>query len=110
MVVVIKSSRIEGLEQLNVMPTWCTTAMWRKQYPKNSGIRADFDIRGLKAKYEPDHNLRYCPKLAAPRKAGRPKNKKRLKSPLEGGKGKKKPSNDVTTTEHEEVDNMGERV
>jgi hypothetical protein len=31
-----------------------------------------------------DAAMRYCPPYAAPRKAGRPKNNKRMKSPLEG--------------------------
>ncbi len=64
------------------MPMWC------KQFPKNSTIHDDFDIRSLKEKYEPDHQLRYCPDMAAPSKAGRPKNQKRMKSPLEGNRRK----------------------
>ena len=36
--------------------------------------------------------MRYCPPYVAPSKAGRPKNEKRLKSFLEGGKKKKKKS------------------
>ncbi len=33
--------------------------------------------------------MRYCPPYAAPRKAGHPKNNKRIKSPLEGKKKRK---------------------
>ena len=33
-----------------------------------------------------DAAMRYCPPYAAPRKAGCPKNNKRMKSPLEGKK------------------------
>ena len=55
----------------------------------NTSIRADIDIRGLQAKYEPGHQLRYCPDMAAPRKAGRPKNQRRIKSPLEENSRKK---------------------
>ena len=55
----------------------------------NTSICADVDIRGLQAKYEPDHQLHYCPDMAAPCKAGRPKNQRCIKSPLEGNSRKK---------------------
>ncbi len=49
--------------------------------------------------------MRYCPPYAAPRKAGRPKNNKRMKSPLEG---KKKRKSTGSTREAMVDDNKGE--
>ena len=64
MVAVVKSSVIDGLRQLNVMPYWCTTAASHLQFPQNSSIRAEIDIRSLKAKHEPSHKFmllsKYC--------------------------------------------------
>jgi len=89
MVAVVKSSVIDGLEQLNVMPYWCTTAAWRLQFPQNSSICVEINICSLEAKHEPSHELRYCPSIAGPKKPGRPKNMKCIKSALELGTGKK---------------------
>jgi hypothetical protein len=49
--------------------------------------------------------MRYCLPYATPRKAGRPKNIKRMKSPLEG---KKKRKNTGSTREFMVDDNEGE--
>jgi len=37
-----------------------------------------------------DRAMKYCPPFAGARKAGRPKNEKRIKSPLEGKKKRKR--------------------
>jgi hypothetical protein len=50
--------------------------------------------------------MRYCPLYAAPRKAGRPKNNKCMKSPLEG---KKKRKNTGSKSEAMVDDNEGEK-
>ena len=47
------------------------------------------DINWLKSRGQPDSNIRHCPSMAAPNKAGRPKKGKRINGPLEGGKCKK---------------------
>ncbi len=52
-----------------------------------------------------DAAMRYCLPYAAPRKTGHPKNKKRMKSPLEG---KKKRKNTRSTCEAMVHDNEGE--
>jgi hypothetical protein len=52
-----------------------------------------------------DAAMRYCPPYAAPRKAGRPKNNKRMKSPLEGQKQRKSTGE---TSEAIMDDNKGE--
>jgi hypothetical protein len=49
--------------------------------------------------------MRYCPPYSAPRKAGRPKNNKRMKSPLEG---KKKRKSTGSTRKAMVDDNEGE--
>ncbi len=36
MVAVVKSCCIEGLTQVNGMPSWWMTAHWRKQYPEGT--------------------------------------------------------------------------
>ena len=90
MIAVTKSSTIMGLTSINIMPSWCYTSVWQEQYPEGSGINAVFDIQYLKDNYQPNRKLRYCPKVAAAAKAGRKKNLKRHKSPLESNKKKKK--------------------
>ena len=109
MIAVTKSSTITGLTSLNVMPSWCYTSVWREQYPEGSGINAGFDLQYLKDNHQPDRKLRYCPKIAAAAKAGRPKNLKRIKGPLENKKKKKKKVKRVELTELEESE-LGEEM
>ena len=85
MIAVVKSSRIKGLNETNVMPHWWTTEMWRLQYPQDSTVPCDFNMNTLKDNHVPDTKWKYCPPYVAPTKAGRPKSK-RLKSFLEGSK------------------------
>ena len=95
MVAVVKLSRIEGLTATNSMPTWWSTECWRKQYPANTNVICNFDMDVLRT-FPEDSAMRYCPPYAAASKAGRPKNDKRIKSPLEG---KKKIKSIVSTQE-----------
>jgi hypothetical protein len=88
MVAVVKSSRIDGLTATNSMPVWWTTECWRNQYPADTNETCHFDMETLRSTPE-DTAIRYCLPYAAPRKAGRPKNNKRMKSPLEGKKKRK---------------------
>jgi hypothetical protein len=89
MVAVVKSSRIEGLTPTNVMPYWWSTECWRKQFPFECNITCDSGIETIQATTA-DTTLKYIPPYAAARKAGRPKMDKRIKSPLEGGKKRKR--------------------
>lgn len=94
MVAVTKSSKVQGLTRVNIMPSWCYTALWKEQFGEGTVMDGGFDINFLKTTYQPNPKLRYCPKIAAPEKAGRKKNLKRHKGPLEkkggGTKGRKK--------------------
>jgi hypothetical protein len=87
MVGVLKSSRIEGLTATNSMPVWWTTECWHNQYPVHTNETCYFDMDTLRSTPE-DAAMRYCRPYAAPRKAGCPKNNKRMKSHLEGKKSK----------------------
>ncbi len=104
MVAVVKSSRIEGLTATNSMPVWWTTECWHNQYPADTNETCHFYMDTLRSTPE-DAAMRYCPPYAAPRKAGRPKNNKRMKSPLEG---KKKRKSTGSTREAMVDDNEGE--
>ncbi len=97
--VVVKSHRIDGLTETNVMPTWWHTSSWRKQYPKESNVRCT-DIQTLKntCALGTSTNKLYvlCPSYSAPKKSGRPMAAKRIKGSIEmsldkkeGKKGKK---------------------
>ena len=96
MVAVVKSSRIEGLTASNAMPYWWSTECWRNQFPVDTNVTCNFDMEAIRATPE-DRTMRYCPPYAAARKTGRPKIDKRLKSPLEG---KKKRKRAAETTGH----------
>jgi hypothetical protein len=66
------------------MPVWWTTEYWRNQYSVDTNETCHFDMDTLRSTLE-DAAMRYYLPYAAPRKAGRPKNNKCMKSPLEGG-------------------------
>ena len=85
MIAVVKSGRIEGLTPTNAMPFWWTTECWKRQYPEDVEVSCNFDLSTLRRTPE-DGLMRYCPPYTAPNKAGRPKNEKRMKSPVEGTK------------------------
>jgi hypothetical protein len=89
MVAVVKSSQIEGLTPTNAMSYWWTTECWRSQYPAGINVTCAFDMEALRETPE-DRAMRNCPPYAAPRKTGRPKIDKRIKSPLEVNKKRKK--------------------
>jgi len=102
MVAVVKSYKIDGLNETNVMPIWWHTSHWRKQYPVESVVFCDFDIDSLrKHKRQSDEMYKLCPPYAGPRKGGRPREEKRIKGGMElsmekkskamGKKGKDKP-------------------
>ncbi len=104
MVAVVKLSRIEGLTATNFMPVWWTMECWRNQYPVDTNETFHFDIDTLRSTPK-DAAMRYCPSYAAPRKAGYPKNNKRMKSPHER---KKKRKSTGSTRDAMVDDNKGE--
>jgi hypothetical protein len=103
MVAAVKSSIIEGLTATNSMPVWWTTECWCNQYSADTNETCHFDMDTLRLTPE-DAAMRYCWPYAAPRKAGRPKNNKRMKNPLEG----KKKRNSTGSTREAMVDDNEE--
>jgi hypothetical protein len=89
MVAVVQANIIPGLTQLKIMPVWCTTAVWRRQYPRDQTIRADLTMQQLVEISQPNHRLRVVPKTAAPNKSGAKKKGKRVPGPCEKRKKKK---------------------
>ena len=85
MIAVVKSGRIEGLTPTNAMPFWWTTECWKRQYPEEVEVSCNFDLNTLRRTPE-DKSIRYCPPYTAASKTGHPKNEKRMKSPVEGTK------------------------
>jgi hypothetical protein len=85
MVAVVKSYKIDGLNETNVMPIWWHTSHWRKQYPFMATSTSNFDIQSLRhvdsTKVESSYAL--CPPYAGPKKAGRPREEKRMKGAVE---------------------------
>jgi hypothetical protein len=73
MVVVAKSSSIEGLTRIQMIPYWWMTVHWREQYPLQLNCRGDISMETVKLRHQPDELLAYCPTWAAGKKKGRPK-------------------------------------
>ena len=94
MVVVAKSSSIEGLTRTQIMPYWWTTAHWREQYPLELNCHGDITMETVKGRHRPDELLAYCPTWSAAKKKGRPKANMREKGIAdhiaESGKKKRK--------------------
>jgi hypothetical protein len=79
-----------GLNRQNIMPFWWTRTQWQEQIPQE--VRAQFytNMEVIRANYEADDSMRYCPSWSTPNKAGRPSKGKRKLSALEKSQGKKK--------------------
>ena len=92
MVAICKSNRIEGLNENNIMPFWCHTSHWRKQYPEGTSVDSShITMLQLKENNEASKELKLCPGFSAPRKGGRPRShNKRHKSCMEIASEKKK--------------------
>ena len=73
------------------MPYWWSTEHWRRQFPLDTVVNTYLTMSMIKGKFEPHHDVRYCPDWTAPNKAGAPKKGKRLKSPAEQASKKRKP-------------------
>jgi hypothetical protein len=89
MVALVQSGQIPLLSELLIMPTWCTTQVWRSQFPVGSTLRGDLDINYLMTHHEPSEEIRLIPKIAAPKKPGAPTKATRKKGVLEGTKRKR---------------------
>jgi hypothetical protein len=87
MCVVVKSYRIEGLNETNIMPIWWHTSHWRRQYPADSVVRSTIGIESLPnaaASTKTNHmDFQLCPPYSAGRKGGRPRGEKRIKGAIE---------------------------
>ena len=83
MVVVAKSSKIDGLTRMDIMPYWWTTAQWRQQYALEVKCPTDITLNTVKSSTPADDMLRYCPGWVASRKKGRPKANVREKSVID---------------------------
>jgi hypothetical protein len=62
------------------MPLTCHISLWRKQYPSGISVTCVANIETLQRASNPSNKFRLCPAISAPRKAGRPKVMKRIKS------------------------------
>jgi hypothetical protein len=84
MVAVVKSYKIEGLNETNVMPIWWHTSHWRKQYPWEESMETNFDIQSLcQSTANIDQSYVLCPPYPCPQKGGCPREEKRIKGGVE---------------------------
>ena len=83
MVVVAKSSKIDGLTRIHVMPYWWTTAHWQDQYAQEVTYLSDISLNMVKTSTQADDRLRYCPAWITAKKKGRPKADVREKSVMD---------------------------
>ena len=67
----VKSYRIEGLNETNIMPIWWHTSHWRRQYPADSVVWSTVDIESLRnaaASTKSNHmEFKLCPPYSAQR-------------------------------------------
>ena len=72
------------------MPFWWTMTPWQEQFPQD--VRAQFytNMEVIRANYETDDSMHYCPSWSAPNKAGHLSKGKRKLSALEKLQGNKK--------------------
>ena len=78
MVVVVKSSAIDDLDRIGIIPGCMTTAFWKEQYAQIVQCPAA-SMSDIKMNYTPDDSLRCMPEVLAPNKTGRPKKNARCK-------------------------------
>jgi hypothetical protein len=83
MVAIVKVSKIEGLNQIQIMPYWLTSAHWQAQYAADVYCRTDVSMNAVKATSNPVDNLRYSPAWTAGNKKGRPKKNIHQKSVID---------------------------
>jgi hypothetical protein len=80
MVVILMSSKIEGLTRTHIMPYWWMTAHWQAQFVMDVYCPTDISLNTVKSITIADDRLRYCPSWAAAKKRGWPKEDVREKS------------------------------
>jgi hypothetical protein len=95
MAVVVKSSKIDDLGRIGIIPGCMTTAFWKEQYAQTVQCRTTAaSMSDIKMNYTPDDRLRCMPEVLAPNKSGRPKKNARSKGVMDhiasGGKRKRK--------------------
>jgi hypothetical protein len=90
MIVVVLSHRIAGLNESNVMPIWWHTSRRRRQLPSGSSMRCDFNLSDLRTKCPPQSKNSMCPPYTVPKKGGRPREEKGIKTLVKKAIEKKK--------------------
>ena len=78
------------------MPFWWTRKQWKEQFPQEVTSQCYTNMEVIRADYEADDFMRYCPSRSAPNKAGCPSKGKRKLSALEISQGKKKKPKPLT--------------
>ena len=73
MLVILMSSKIEGLTRTHIMPYWWTAAHWQAQFAIDVYCPTDISLNTVKSMTIADDCLQYCPLWAAAKKKGWPK-------------------------------------
>jgi hypothetical protein len=87
MATVVCGSRIAVLNRRNIMPFWWTRKQWQEQFPQEVTSQCYMNMEVIRADYEADDFMCYCPSWSAPNKAGRPLKGKCKLSALEISQG-----------------------
>jgi hypothetical protein len=92
---VVKSYRIGGLNETNVMPSWWQTSHWCKQYPSDSFVSCNVDIQSLRntarvTSHISQNKYLLCSRYSGHQKGGRTREEKRIKGSIELAIEKKK--------------------
>ncbi len=96
MAALVVSSRIGVLTRHNIMPFWWKRAQWQEQFPREVTAECYANMEVVRADYEADDTIRYCPAWNAPNKAGCPPKGKRKLSALEIAQGNKRKPKHLT--------------
>jgi hypothetical protein len=87
---IVVSSRIGVLTRHNIMPLWWKWVQWQEQFPQDVTAECDANMEVIRANYDADDTIRYCPAWSAPKKSGHPAKGKRKLSALEIAQGMKR--------------------
>jgi hypothetical protein len=69
------------------MPFWWKRAQWQEQFPREVNAECDANMEVIRADFEADDTIRYCPAWSTPSKSGRPAKGKRKLSAIEIAQG-----------------------
>jgi len=72
------------------MPFWWTRKQWQEQFSQEVTLQCYMNMEVIRANYEADDFMRYCPSWSTPNKAGRQSKGKRKLSALQISQGKMK--------------------